>query len=482
MTRRGTCRKSEPVGASAVIDTDYLVIGAGASGMAFADELIARSDVDVVMVDRRDRPGGHWNDAYPFVRLHQASANYGVNSRVLGTDSIDAVGPNAGFYERATGAEISDYFRRVMDDHLLPTGQVRFLPMCEYKGDWSSEHTVASQLTGRRTDVRVRRRIVDTTYLDVKVPATHTPSFTVDGEARVIPVGELVRVAEPPSGFTVLGAGKTAMDACTWLLANGVDPDRIRWVRPRDVWMIDRTSLQPLDLLPGSMEALAGWVECAALATSVPDLFDRLEEDGHLTRLDRTVRPAVFRAPILSRTEMADLQQIERVVRQGRVRHVGSDRIVMDQGEVPTDREQVHVDCTAAGFRWAPPRPIFEPGRITLQSLIGGFTTYYAALVGFLEAVRDDDGERNRLCPPVPQVTTDLDWLPMLRGFLVSGALHGAEPDVAAWSDSARLNLSRGMSHQLDDPRLAAALGSWAANADAALKNVEAFLAEGLSS
>jgi hypothetical protein len=461
----------------AAIDTDYLVVGAGASGMAFTDELIARSDADVVMVDRRDRPGGHWNDAYPFVRLHQASANYGVNSRVLGTDSIDTVGPNAGFYERATGGEISEYFHRVMDDHLLPSGQVRFLAMCDYVGDWAHEHTVVSRLTGRTVTVRVRRRVVDSTYLDVQVPATHTPSFTVDPDACVIPVGELVRLTEPPTGFTVLGAGKTAMDACTWLLQNGVDPDRIRWVRSREAWMLDRASLQPLELLGGSMEAFAGWVECLAMATSLPDLFDRLEECGHLTRLDRNVPPAVFRGPILSRAEMEDLGRIERVIRQGRVRHVGADRIVLEGGEVPTDRRQVHVDCTAAGFRWAPPRPIFEPGRITLQSLIGGFTTYYAALVGFVEAARDDDRERNRLSPPTPQLTLALDWLPMMQGFLRSAALHAPESDLMAWADSVRLNLTRGLFQRMDDPRLVAALTRWVDYAEPALKNAEAFLA-----
>src|SRR5436305_12270009 len=88
------------------LETDYLVVGAGAAGMAFTDALIADSDADVVMVDRRHRPGGHWNTAYPFVRLHQPSAFYGVNSRALGTDAIDTVGPNAGFYERATAGEL----------------------------------------------------------------------------------------------------------------------------------------------------------------------------------------------------------------------------------------------------------------------------------------------------------------------------------------------------------------------------------------
>jgi len=38
------------------LETDYLVIGAGAAGMAFTDELIAGSEADVVMVDRRHRP------------------------------------------------------------------------------------------------------------------------------------------------------------------------------------------------------------------------------------------------------------------------------------------------------------------------------------------------------------------------------------------------------------------------------------------
>ena len=117
------------------IDTDYLIVGAGAAGLAFADELIAASDADVVMVDRRHGPGGHWNDAYPFVRLHQPSAYYGVNSRILGGNSIDRAGPNAGFYPRATAAEICDYYQRVLEEHLLASGQVRFFGM----SDWLAE-------------------------------------------------------------------------------------------------------------------------------------------------------------------------------------------------------------------------------------------------------------------------------------------------------------------------------------------------------
>src|SRR3954469_20770523 len=117
-----------------VIDTDYLVVGAGASGMAFVDAVLANSDARVVLVDRRHRPGGHWLDAYPFVRLHQPSANYGVNSRPLGTDRIEDAGLNAGVYEPGWAHEICDYYHRVLDEDFLPTGRVRFLALTDYRG------------------------------------------------------------------------------------------------------------------------------------------------------------------------------------------------------------------------------------------------------------------------------------------------------------------------------------------------------------
>ena len=88
-------------------DTDYLIVGAGATGLAFADTLLQESDAHITIVDQGALPGGHWNDAYPFVTLHQPSAFYGVASMALGADRLDTVGPNAGLYELASGAEVS---------------------------------------------------------------------------------------------------------------------------------------------------------------------------------------------------------------------------------------------------------------------------------------------------------------------------------------------------------------------------------------
>ena len=93
----------------------YLVVGGGAMGMAFTDVLMSETDATVVMVDRHHQPGGHWNNAYPFVRLHQPSAFYGVNSKDLGSDTIDATGWNKGLYELATSSEVCAYFDQVND-------------------------------------------------------------------------------------------------------------------------------------------------------------------------------------------------------------------------------------------------------------------------------------------------------------------------------------------------------------------------------
>lgn len=458
------------------LETDYLVIGAGASALAFVDALLAEADVEVVMVDRRSRPGGHWNDAYSFVRLHQPSASYGVNSRVLGSDTVDRVGSNAGYYERASGVEICEYFGQVLDG-LLASGRARFFPMCDYVGDRAGGPAFESRLTGATTNVEVRRRVVDTTHLECSVPATHRPSFTADGDALVIPVGALTSVAAAPFGFTILGSGKTAMDACTWLLENGVDPDRIRWVRPREPWMVDRSSVQPLDLLASTLEALATSVEILAQADSLADLFAQLESCGQLMRLDPDAEATMFRGAIASRSECDGLQQIERVVRLGHVAHIGTDRIALSGGEVPTTRGEVHVDCTARGLGAATTRPIFEDGRITLQSLTGGFTTYNAALIGYLEATRDDDIEKSRLCPPTAPPTDPIDWISFYRSVLDTTALHGGESDLAVFQDEARLSLIRGLSARLGDPQVLAAVDRWMAHADAARGNADRLLA-----
>ena len=109
-------------------ETDYLVVGAGATAMAFVDTLLDHSDASVTIVDRRKAPGGHWTDAYPYVRLHQPSAWYGVVSRPVPETS----GQGASSEHRATGAEVLAYFDRLMHERFLPSGRVTWLPGVDY--------------------------------------------------------------------------------------------------------------------------------------------------------------------------------------------------------------------------------------------------------------------------------------------------------------------------------------------------------------
>ena len=456
----------------ATIATDYLVVGAGAAGVAFTDSLITEADVDVVLVDRRHGPGGHWHNAYPFVRLHQPAAFYGVNSRVLGSDSVDLAGPNAGMYERVTGVEILDYFQRVLDEQFLLSGQVRFFGMCDYLGEQSGTHHFESRLTGEITEVHVRQKLIDATYLETPVPSLHSPSFTVDTDVRFMPVNDLVRLSTPGSGFTVIGAGKTAMDACTWLLDNKVDPDLIRWIRPRDAWLLNRAFTQPLELVGSLLEGVSLNLQSAAEAETVDDLFLRLEDCGQLIRLDPAVNPTMYRCATVSRGEIESLGRIRNVIRQGRVRSIGSEQILLEEGSIPTDRRQVHIDCTAAGLRVSPARPIFERHRITLQQIRTCQPTFNAALVGYLEGAREDLEEKNRLCPPNPYPDAAIDWLASSSISWRAQAAWDRDADLGAWLESSRLNASRGLGEHMTEPQTQSALMRYLEYSEPAIENL----------
>lgn len=386
------------------IETDYLVVGAGASGLAFVDTLVDESDAHVTVVDRHGKPGGHWNDAYPFVTLHQPSAFYGVNSTELGSGRKDTTGLNAGLYELASGAEICGYYDRVVNTRLVPSGRVDYHPMSEYEG----EGRFRSLLSGAVTRVHVRRKVVDATYASPTVPSTHTPSFAVAPGVRVVPPNALPGLGtgsgdgELPQRFTVLGAGKTAMDTCVWLVQAGADPDAITWVVPRDSWLINRVTTQPApeffdEVIGGQADQMAAF----AAATSTEDLFLRLEACGALTRVDPTRTPAMFHLATVAPGEVEVLRRIRDVVRLGRVRALEPGRMVLDDGEVPVAPGTLFVDCTASAVRPRPVQPVFQGDRIVLQMLRLPQPAFSAALTAWVEAHHDDEEQQNRLCAPV---------------------------------------------------------------------------------
>jgi hypothetical protein len=270
------------------------------------------------------------------------------------------------------------------------------------------------------------------------------------------------------------------MDTCCWLVEQGVDPDTIRWIRPRDAWTADRASIQPLRLVGNFVEWVAAQNEACAQAESLDELFPALEDRGVLHRLDPAVEPGFNRGAIICEAERVMLRDIGNVVRLGKVNHVGADRIDLDEGTIPTGGGHVVVDCTAAGLASPPDRPVYDPDRITIQWVQTGIAPFSAALIGIVEAARDDDTDKNRLCTPrgfsrrADVVNYAAGWLNTQRGFLS----WIAEPDLAEWLSTCRLSPFGNAGPYLGDPATKAAFGRLVGAQGPAVENLRRLLAE----
>jgi hypothetical protein len=257
-----------------------------------------------------------------------------------------------------------------------------------------------------------------------------------------------------PGRYVIVGSGKTATDAIVWLLVNGVSPDRIVWVRPREPWMLNRAAVQP-DPVVG-LGLAADTMAAAASAVSLDDLFLRLEAAGVMLRIDRSVIPTMAKTPTLAAWELDLLRTIENVVRLGRIRSVTRREMVLDGGSVPLAPDSLVVHCAASGLQYPPMVPIWSADKIRLQTIRVGFPCFCAALAGYVEATRDDDRERNRLCPPNTLPDSPASWaLMQMRGTLAART-YGAEPDIAAWANRCALNPARIDPSRRDDPAVQA--------------------------
>lgn len=422
---------------AAPIETDYLVVGTGATAMAFVDTLLDESRASVVMVDRHHRPGGHWNEAYPFVRLHQPSAWYGAASRALPEGRADA----AGLHQGASGAEVLAYFDQLMQERFLPSGRVQWFPMCEYGPGADGSHRFRSLTTGEARSVTVRRRLVDATLARTELPSTHPPKYALAPGVDCIAPNRLPELRRPYARYAVVGAGKTGMDACLWLLQNGVPPARIGWVRPRDPWLLDRGHMQPgVEHFERSMGSTIAQFEAIAGAASVPELFARLEARGVLLRIDRSVEPTVFRCAIVSQAELAELRRIGDVVRLGHVRRVEPGQLVLERGSVAADPDTLYIDCSARALQPPPALPVFDNGLIRLLMVSWCRPTFSAAVIACVESRLADDAEKNALCVPVPTPERPTDWLSLWAVTLANTWRWSQHPAVNAWLKQCRLN------------------------------------------
>jgi hypothetical protein len=458
----------------ASLETDYLIIGAGAVGLAFADTLLDEDpDCHITIVDKHAKPGGHWNDAYPFVALHQPSATYGVNSMELCPDRRDTRGHNAGMFPLAPHAEILAYYSKLMSERLLPSGRVDYHPMTEYTSSEGKAHTVKGILSGEEHTINVRRKLVDGTFFKTSVPSTHKPAFEIFEGTRFATPGDLPALwkdtSDLPEHYVIIGGGKTAMDTGVWLLEAGVPANKIGWVRPRDSWMFNRKLLQPAyHEIEGLVRFQADLVEAANASDTGEDMFEELGRRGTMLRIDENVTPKMFHFAVISEGEVALLRQIETVYRQGHVTKIEPGAMHFAEESVSLPQNTLFINCTATAVPFSVREetgPFFNGDRITLQLAQVPFVPYSAALAAFLEANFETDEEKNALVPPAPLTDSTATYPYAVMANLMSTAILSANEKVNAFNARSRLHptgpaVARMMAE--GDPRLAklATIGS----------------------
>jgi hypothetical protein len=338
---------------------------------------------------------------------------------------------------------------------------------------------VTSRVSGETVQIDVRRRVVDATYLSPTIPATTRPPFRVADDVSMVAINELATLAAAPDRFVIVGCGKTATDGIVWLLTNGVQPDRIAWVRPREPWMLDRAVVQPDPVV--ALGLAADTMAAAADAESLDGLFLRLEAAGVMLRIDTDALPTMAKAPTLGVWELDLLRSVEDVVRLGHIKHVTRQEIVLDEGSIPLAPGSLIVHCAASGLQYPPLVPIWGADQIRLQTIRAGFPCFCAALAGYVEATRDDDRERNRLCPPNTLPNTPSDWARMQVRGTIAARTYGAEPDIAAWANGCFLNPARIQPSQRGDPAVEAAAARLADAAEPGLARMAVLAHEPLS-
>ena len=273
----------------------------------------------------------------------------------------------------------------------------------------------------------------------------------------MLPVNDLARLEEAPSQYVVVGSGKTATDACVWLLGRGVDPDAICWVRPRDPWMFNRAVIQPdLAIFLGMAADL---MQSAAESPSLEELFLRLEAHGIMLRIDRSVMPTMAKTPTLAAWELEQLRTLQHVVRRGHLEAVDRGTLTFADGSVSLAHDALVVHCAADGLKYPPLVPIWRSEAITLQPIRAGFPCFGAALAGYVEATRSNDAEKNRLCPPSSYGNSLSDWARMNVRGARNTAAFSAEPNIKQWTDLIAVNPARIPPEHPGSPRLDDAVG-----------------------
>eukprot|EP00392_Amoebophrya_sp_AT5.2_P018512 g19070.t1 len=367
----------------------YLVVGAGAPALAFIDTLLTLNydekiskDAPIVLIDRHDAPGGHWNDAYEYVRLHQPSLVYGVSSKQLEGNwfTNNLLKFRLPFNHRASQQEILAYYAEVV-------------ATWEQKG-------------------LVKEKLVDATAGECIVPSAKNMPFRIE-EASEARTRIQVRVPSdlhtlPQSDFQtkrfcVLGGGKTGMDALVWLQREkGVKPEQISWVVGRETWMLNRENLAtPGVLADRVLDAMFPITDSEELSyLRKPELTKYRQ--GYVAKLELFIDQASTKDDGGAKGDEESVRIHFKEMDKEKQAKMSDEKSVADVVTVGKAEEVVFIHCTAPGpFNGRMPQPLYQGShQMNLMHLSP---------------------------PPVPQSASTLAWIETGRRLNAAyGGEHGA--------------------------------------------------------
>jgi hypothetical protein len=382
----GSCT-AEPAPEPLLLSCDYLVVGSGAMGLAFVDSLLLlQPDASVMLVDKHPAPGGHWNDDYGYVLLHQPSLVYGVQSSQLEGSWLKLLlKGQVPLLHRANQAEILRYYKEVVDKHVA-AGNLQYFPSSSYDLDQTPEavkyddeddnnvmiHSFRSlpvRTTGdgdgegeteraqhRRYRVKVKVMVVDAVQGEVQIPATTPPRFGVEDTSliKVVTPNELhemhhqkAQASEDASssGYAWKYVGWMVRRVGSWFFSSSevpLDAAASTYVvlgcgktgMDAIVYLISERKVKPENIVWVSSRDV--WVinrmrggpsayhqELLEQAGNHEATMDSLEAKQLVYRLDPDVRPtASVRFPTVSGAEIKTLRSVTNKIRQGRVQSI----------------------------------------------------------------------------------------------------------------------------------------------------------------
>ena len=231
------------------------------------------------------------------------------------------------------------------------------------------------------------------------------------------------------------------MDVGVWLVNSGALPDSITWVMPRDSYLVNRLHTQPgLEFFNDAIGGQANLMQAFAEATSLDDLFERLEACEAMLRIYPDHKPGMFHYATMSKGEIEILRKIKKVIRMGHVQSVAHDALVLAQGSVALPEGTVCIDCTASAVERRPALPIFNGSNITLQMVRIPQPAFSAALVAYVEAHYDSDAAKNKLCLPVPLPDDLQSYLPTTLASMMNQFAWGQDKALRSWIHNSRLD------------------------------------------